>query len=55
MLLEKTSKPWTTLIIDMAALKIDDDVRKITNEFDEISNKQTKKNSLNSGEQRILT
>ena len=45
----------TTVIIDMAAFEIDDDVTFSANEFDEINKEETKKNLLNSAVLGILT
>ena len=47
--------PKTTVIIDMAAFEIDDDVTFSANEFDEINKEETKKNLLNSAVLGILT
>ena len=41
-------KPKTTVIIDMAAFEVVDDVTFSANEFDEINKEETKKNLLNS-------
>ena len=48
-------QPKTTVIIDMAAFEIDDDVTFSANEFDEINKEETKKNLLNSAVLGILT